>query len=140
MSTTVGQYPKTPSASAPAQGDHNKQEHGPTPGTPPNEHPPDFVSPRNDAIHDQRAPTAQQNVDTDPSGARANEYPPQAHAGKAGLGPHYYEQHRATLQDRIQGLKEELEGQIKHDEKLQQVCSHHLETLHRSFKKFQIFL
>jgi len=51
------------------------------------------------------------------------EYPPQKHAGKAGLGPHYAEQHRATFQDKIQGLKEEIEGQIRHDEKLRQVRS-----------------
>ena len=51
------------------------------------------------------------------------EYPPQKHAGKAGLGPHYYEQHRATFQDKVHGLREEAKGGIKHDKNLQQVCS-----------------
>ena len=60
----------------------------------------------------------------DPSGAPSGApYPPQTHAGKAGLGPHYYEQHRATLQDKVHGLREVLEGHIRHDEKLQQVRS-----------------
>jgi len=49
------------------------------------------------------------------------EYPPQKHAGKAGLGPHYYEQHRATFEDKVHGLREELEGQVKHNEELRQV-------------------
>lgn len=59
-------------------------------------------------------------------------YPPQKHAGKAGLGPHYYEQHRATFQDKVHGLREELQGEIKHDTELRQVCSCRVgsETLH----------
>jgi hypothetical protein len=72
------------------------------------------------------------------------EYPPQKHAGKAGLGPHYYEQHRATFVDKVHGLREELEGQIEHDEKLQQVCPRRaglvtLRSLLFHFISFSIF-
>ena len=105
-----------------------------TASTPPNEHPPELKSRPDDAHNndrnDARAPVSESDAASgasgggggakDPSGAP---YPPQTHAGKAGLGPHYYEQHRATLQDKVHGLREVLEGHIKHDEKLQQVRS-----------------
>ena len=110
--------------------------------TPPSAHPP-APQPRPDGAHDDRndarapvsgaAAAATHDADRgasgggggkDPSGAPSGApYPPQTHAGKAGLGPHYYEQHRATLQDKVHGLREVLEGHIKHDEKLQQVRS-----------------
>ena len=103
----------------------------PNPGTSPNEHPPlDPKSPPDGAPAPEAAPT--QSVASAATGASGGgggrdasgpDYPPQRHAGKAGLGPHYDEQHRATLQDKIHGLKEVLEGQIKHDTKLQQVRS-----------------
>ena len=72
------------------------------------------------------------NAQSDGGDSLGTEYPPQKHAGKAGLGPHYYEQHRATFQDKVHGLREEVKGEIKHDKKLQQVCSRRvkLETLH----------
>ncbi|SRR5258706_15210202 len=90
---------------------------------------------------DQRHSNAQTHAEGPNSSASARgeggdplgtEYPPQKHAGKAGLGPHYYEQHRATFQDKIHGFREEVKGEIKHDEKLQQVCSRGvtLEALH----------
>ena len=59
---------------------------------------------------------------TSAMGEGGDKYPPQKHAGKAGLGPHYYEQHKATFRDKVHGLREELEGEIKHDAALRQVC------------------
>lgn len=123
------------------------QEQGRNPGTAPNandndnEHPLDLMSRPNDAHNDHRVPTtgppeaeaakrngrtsdaASSGDDGSDDSSGAGGYPPQKHAGKAGLGPHYYEQHKATVQDKIRGLKEELEGGIRHDERLQQVRS-----------------
>ena len=134
MSTTVDQSSQSPFPAA--QGDHQPHstaqahEQGPHPGTPPSEHPHDLKSRPNDAHNEHHAPTpkaAKQSPDSasasasDGSESSGAQYPPQKHAGKAGLGPHYYEKHRATLHDKIHGLKEEVEGRIKHDDKLRQV-------------------
>ena len=86
----------------------------------------------NDAHNDHRAagtPEAAASTTDARGGGEGGDsldtkYPPQKHAGKAGLGPHYYEQHKATFQDKIHGLREELQGEIKHDTELRQVCSH----------------
>jgi hypothetical protein len=133
MSTTTSQ--SSQGAFPPAQGDNQRystaqaHEQGPSPGTPPNEHPPDPKPRPNDAHSAPTPETAKRNAGTgagtgtggEGSDPLNGEYPPQKHAGKAGLGPHYYEQHRATFQDKVHGLREEIEGQIKHDEKLRQV-------------------
>lgn len=153
MSTaTVGQSSGTPfspvqgddqrhSTASQAQAQAQAHEQGRNPGTAPapDEHPLDPKSRPNNAHNDHPATTppseaARRNADLSASGSgeeggvstgtgTGTGYPPQKHAGKAGLGPHYYEQHRATFQDKIHGLREELEGQIRHDEKLWQVSS-----------------
>ncbi|KAM0748907.1 hypothetical protein T439DRAFT_327417 [Meredithblackwellia eburnea MCA 4105] len=43
-------------------------------------------------------------------------YPPQLHAGKVGLGPHYHE--GPTLADKMQGVKETIKGKITRDPEL----------------------
>jgi hypothetical protein len=53
-----------------------------TPGTPPDEHPADLRSRPNDAHNEHKA------SDT---GLDDVQYPPQLHAGKVGIGPHYHE-------------------------------------------------
>jgi hypothetical protein len=127
---------------AQGQGQGQSHEQGPNPGTAPNEHPlTPKVRPSDAGNHnDHRFATpeaARQNAGPGSgagagagagaggrdSSASGTEYPPQKHAGKAGLGPHFYEEHRATFQDKVHGLREEVEGQITHDEKLWQVCS-----------------
>ncbi|KAF8905086.1 hypothetical protein CPB84DRAFT_1960637 [Gymnopilus junonius] len=40
-------------------------------------------------------------------------YPEQKHAGKVGYGPNYHS--GATLEDKIEGLKDELKGKITHN-------------------------
>lgn len=148
MSTAAaGQSSGTPFS--PVQGDDQRHssasqaqaqahEQGRNPGTAPapDEHPLDPKSRPNNAHNDHPAATpppeaARRNADLSASGeggvstgtGTGTEYPPQKHAGKAGLGPHYYEQHRATFQDKVHGLREEFEGQIRHDEELRQVSS-----------------
>lgn len=53
-----------------------------SPGTPPDEHPGDLKSRPNDA-HNQHAASN--------TGLDDIQYPPQLHAGKVGIGPHYHE-------------------------------------------------
>jgi len=106
MSTAVSQSSQT--GFSPMQGEDQRHS---IPGTTS-----DKVQPRPSHSHSH-------SDDLDPVTADSSgtEYPPQKHAGKTGLGPHYYEEHRATFQDKVHGLREELEGEIKHNEKLWQV-------------------
>ncbi|PVF96489.1 hypothetical protein CPB86DRAFT_786984 [Serendipita vermifera] len=89
------------------------EEHPDTisPGPKEGEHPHDLRSRPNDARNDhQTAETGLNDVD----------YPPQLHAGKVGLGPHYVEQNRATVGEQFQGFKETLKGKITHNHQLEE--------------------
>ncbi|KAG8761416.1 hypothetical protein FRC14_003829 [Serendipita sp. 396] len=81
------------------------------PGTPPNEHPYDLKSRPNDAHNQHQAAD---------SGLDDMNYPPQLHAGKVGLGPHYAEQNQATFTDETRGIKEIIKGKLKRDHDLEQ--------------------
>lgn len=82
------------------------------PGPPPeDEHPNDLRSRPNDARNDHK--TADSGIDD-------VNYPPQLHAGKVGLGPHYGEQNRVALSEQVEGLKEEIKGRLKHDEHMRE--------------------
>ncbi|KAG8832528.1 hypothetical protein FRC17_001185 [Serendipita sp. 399] len=81
------------------------------PGTPPDEHPYDLKSRPNDAHNQHRAAS---------TGIDNMDYPPQLHAGKVGLGPHYAEQNEANFTDEVHGIKEMLKGKLKRDHELEQ--------------------
>jgi len=52
----------------------------------------------------------------DLSPTRDVDYPPQRHTGAVGLGPEFVK--GASLDDKFNGLKQELKGKMKHDSKL----------------------
>ncbi|CAG8673190.1 4438_t:CDS:2 [Acaulospora colombiana] len=89
------------------------EEHPDTisPGPKDGEHPQDLRSRPNDARNDHQAAE---------SGLNDVEYPPQLHAGKVGLGPHYAEQNRPTVGEQFQGIKETLKGKITHNPQLEE--------------------
>jgi len=77
----------------------------------PDEHTLDLKSRPNDAANDHQAAD---------EGHPDQEYPPQLHAGKVGLGPHYGEQNRVTIGEQITGLRETIKGKLKHDQQLEE--------------------
>jgi len=77
----------------------------------PNENTMDLKSRPNDAANDHQA------ADT---GHPNEEYPPQLHAGKVGLGPHYGEANRVTIGEQITGIRETIKGRLKHDSQLEE--------------------
>ncbi|KIO34154.1 hypothetical protein M407DRAFT_240764 [Tulasnella calospora MUT 4182] len=57
----------------------------------------------------------------DQPAAPNQDYPEQKHAGKVGYGPNYAEARgRVTMGEKIDGLKEEMKGKLKHDQHLVQ--------------------
>lgn len=86
----------------------HEQGQNPSP-VPSDEHPHDLRSRPNDARNEHKAAD---------SGLDNVDYPPQLHAGKVGLGPHYGEQNRVTIGDQIAGIKEDIKGHLTHNHHL----------------------